>query len=353
VWQELRALRASPLGLAGQDRERREVFGGALRQAQELADASAASGYATRPLPLFYCLSQGLRAVSAALIEDDAWQIRGHGAQIVTTNPMLDTTIVPKRSIRQDARDALSAIYALADGQPMTASMRLAAVWAACPGLPTLPDDVRPEPGPLRLHLPSRDLISQHAQEGRVELAVEGLDADLSDEALQRALKSYPSLSGGRSPRGPITAQRPSVYRTGERAQVLYGFAQLKLSFDQWRDRSPVLTWPIDRADLETHTTAFHRIAPVEIEAQHNVRMALPAVGGVDAPEFLALWWVLLLALSSLVRYEPAHWTRAIEPDSSKLAVPLEQISDSAESFIPGILLSVLTAAQVTTRSTS
>ncbi|HEY2632723.1 MAG TPA: hypothetical protein VGI26_10150 [Solirubrobacteraceae bacterium] len=75
------------------------------------------------------------------------------------------------------------------------------------------------------------------------------------------------------------------------------------------------------------------------------MRLAFPSLGGVDKPEFVALWWVLLLALSSLVRYEPAHWARAIDPDSSKLAVPLEQTCDFTETFVPSILLHMISSA--------
>jgi hypothetical protein len=37
------------------------------------------------------------------------------------------------------------------------------------------------------------------------------------------------------------------------------------------------------------------------------------------------------------VRYEPAVWTAAIDPDQSPLAVPLEQVCDAAESFVPAV----------------
>jgi hypothetical protein len=62
-WRAVRAKRSRPPGLA--DQERRDVFQAALAQSEELWDAAATSGPASRLLPLFYCLSQAGRAVCA------------------------------------------------------------------------------------------------------------------------------------------------------------------------------------------------------------------------------------------------------------------------------------------------
>jgi hypothetical protein len=65
-WQPIRALRAAPTGSAAADHDRRATFVASLRQAEELAEAARVAGYAARPLPLFYCLSQAGRAIAAA-----------------------------------------------------------------------------------------------------------------------------------------------------------------------------------------------------------------------------------------------------------------------------------------------
>jgi hypothetical protein len=54
------------------------VFGAALQQFEELMDAAASVGYAARPLPLFYAISQAGRAI-AAVHADDPWELSGHG----------------------------------------------------------------------------------------------------------------------------------------------------------------------------------------------------------------------------------------------------------------------------------
>ncbi len=70
AWPEIRGLRAVPPGLAASDDARRETFNAALQQAQELAHASDAVGYAAKPLPLFYSLSQAGRAMRQC-----GWQV--------------------------------------------------------------------------------------------------------------------------------------------------------------------------------------------------------------------------------------------------------------------------------------
>ncbi len=147
--------------------------------------------------------------------------------------------------------------------------------------------------------------------------------------------------------RGTITEQNPERYRT-ERAQVVYSpnLRRINLSFNQWLETSPVLTWSTGGQDNDAHAETFHAVAPTGIEGADDVRIAFPSVGGVDAPEFVALWWILMLSLSSLVRYEPSLWTSAIDADLSKLAVPLEQVCDFAETFVPTILLMMLTSQE-------
>jgi len=69
------------------------------------------------------------------------------------------------------------------------------------------------------------------------------------------------------------------------------------------------------------------------------VGFALPAIAGRASPFPLLLWWALLLGLSSLTRYEPATWTKAIDLDKSDLAVSLERVLDVARQRLPGRIL--------------
>jgi len=58
--------------------ERRETFGAALEQSEQLFAAAGVVGYEARALPLFYALSQAGRAIMAMSSKDD-WKTSSHG----------------------------------------------------------------------------------------------------------------------------------------------------------------------------------------------------------------------------------------------------------------------------------
>src|SRR5688572_1463755 len=79
-WRRVRGLRANPPGLASTNKERREVFNAALEQAEQLTRSASHLGSETRPINLFYGLSQGTRAIAAALEPDDSrFWLSNHG----------------------------------------------------------------------------------------------------------------------------------------------------------------------------------------------------------------------------------------------------------------------------------
>jgi hypothetical protein len=86
AWELLRASRCDPPGAASQHDHRRRTYVFALEQAEQMFRAAAAVGTATRPLLVFYGLSQAGRAIAAASVRfanGDDWQLRGHGIKAV------------------------------------------------------------------------------------------------------------------------------------------------------------------------------------------------------------------------------------------------------------------------------
>lgn len=65
AWRYLRAMRANPPGAAGGNQARRATFAASLEQSEQLFDAAAGAGVMTKPLQLFYGLSQAGRAIAA------------------------------------------------------------------------------------------------------------------------------------------------------------------------------------------------------------------------------------------------------------------------------------------------
>ena len=65
AWRHLRGLRAKPPGAAARNPERRDTFTASLEQAEQLFSAAEGAGVMTKPLQLYYGLSQAGRAIAS------------------------------------------------------------------------------------------------------------------------------------------------------------------------------------------------------------------------------------------------------------------------------------------------
>jgi hypothetical protein len=76
---------------------------------------------------------------------------------------------------------------------------------------------------------------------------------------------------------------------------------------------------------------------------------ALPALNGMSEPVHpLLTWWAILLALSSLARYEPETWAHLIDVDrSASPAVAIEHLMEEALSAIPALTATALAYVSV------
>lgn len=85
VWEQLRATRWNPPSSAATTDERRATYVFGLEQAEQMFRAAVTVGPATRPLLVFYGLSQAGRAIAAASDAggDNAWKLNGHGIRSV------------------------------------------------------------------------------------------------------------------------------------------------------------------------------------------------------------------------------------------------------------------------------
>jgi hypothetical protein len=54
------------------------------------------------------------------------------------------------------------------------------------------------------------------------------------------------------------------------------------------------------------------------------------------------LWWVLLLGLSSIARYNPEAWISTLNVNDSPAAVAIEVTLDTALSAVPNLILQAL-----------
>jgi hypothetical protein len=98
-FRDLRGLRYDPPGYA-KEGARRTTFQSALEQCEQFLTAAHDAGYATRPVQMFYALSQASRAIVAASphISNQKWKVHGHGLTATTGGNVADTTVKPART---------------------------------------------------------------------------------------------------------------------------------------------------------------------------------------------------------------------------------------------------------------
>jgi hypothetical protein len=123
-----------PPGSAGLIDARRVVFAAALEQAEQFLTAASAVGYATKPVQLFYALSQAGRAI-AAVRADEPWEIAGHGARVKTSPGISGTTV----RVDTSERGALGLVARATRSELWEGPVSLGSLWGS---LPELPHDV-------------------------------------------------------------------------------------------------------------------------------------------------------------------------------------------------------------------
>ena len=301
--RSIRASRATPPVLAGQDPTRGGLYAASLEQFEQLLNAARVTGPAARPLPLFYALSQAGRAIVAAHGQD--LHVEGHGLTEDRVNPapgdLLHRKV--KRFPAKHGRDAFGAVSRAIASPDLVDQVELGAVWAALPNTYPIPGrSWRPDwRTPLDV-LDDGALTSQPGQ-ARVQVASMAGNPHLDPAATLR--ERYPSLP------------------EGTRIQVTTGSEALGAG--NW---VAVLTWSAGH-DLDA-------IAPLEDRLARSSRHLLPTLPGQGGHlQPLMMWWLLLFGLSIFARYHPGLWASALDVDHSEHAVPLEAVLDRALEAVP------------------
>lgn len=319
-WSILRALRASPPGRAETDEARRAVFTAALEQAEQFLAAAAVVGYATKPVQLFYALSQAGRAIAAAHA-DEPWEIQGHGAKVMTRERVSTTSVEP----RLGTKGALGLVARATGSELWEGRVTVAALWASLPELRQPEALIGSEHPPLRVTV----------QQTGIPFGRYGIRATRLATRLAVSVKERPT--------------DPELRRAlVERIMAPYPKAAGWVIVDKWvtitdtPSSTPRILLEWQTADADGNRVV---IAP-ELLTEHydGAHYFRPGLGKARViPSHLITWWGLLLALSSLARYEPAVWRRALDIDNSPLAWALESGLRIAEERIPELVLQAVT----------
>ena len=269
--------------------------------------AAAAGGYAVCPLPFYYAMSQAGRAVIAAWHHESDWNsVRTHGLSVPAENAasVPDTHVAPKPS------GMFAIVSDVGGSRRLQASVPLAALLASLPDAPS---------GRLTAAHPRCALAFPRGESYDPKLGHHPADAvELfvpvgRDEGWLR--ETYPAL------------REASITIENGRAAV------------RWPTNDARFSRPVCDV-LERHPTAPPSFS---LEPKcYVLRPALPDAPTDEPPSPLMTWWAALFAMSSLARYHPAVWTRALDANESEIAVDLQETLDAALRVVPPLLQSAI-----------
>lgn len=315
----IRASRAEPPGRAASSNRRRRTYSAALEQFHDLIEAAASVGPAARPLLLFYALSQAGRAIVAANGDDDGLKTRGHGLhEYKIVDPLTSSIIHPTKG----GGGLFGVVADVVESRGLSGPVDLGALWSAIPGLPLPPDSHSPPAlrvWPL-IYEQTGTVLSIGTENRGIVIVPDEID---TPEALTELLRRYPDAAGAEVsvPQGAF-ASRPTPWGLG------HG-----------------VIWPRVEGDAGWPVTLAERIPQHRFHREHWL---IPTVGDQqDHLLPLMLWWAMLFGLSILARYEPGTWVPALEVDASRLAVPLEEVLESALDAVPHLVYEALVSRQL------
>lgn len=302
---------------------RSQTFAAALAQFEEQYTAARVVTEITRPLNLYYGLTQAGMAIAAAHSEDP-WSFSRHGLRLADRHGELaDMTIVP------EGDGGFQRVAAATNSPLISGPVRLGALWASLPelsGVGSLPGSDTPAPISLLA-----DKNPSNAPHASLFVSGDALARDLaadSDEWKKRfaeIMSSYPHTKGI-----AIPAEKYSVHAPDPDAQ----------------------NWCINVAWLDYQNPGgisaeglkefFDEIAPEHrYRDDRFLRPAIDAEGSLS-PSPLMTWWLLLYSFSILARYEPRKWVKLLDVDKTKTAVQIQYALTEALTVVPHLVIGAL-----------
>ncbi|MFI6254438.1 YaaC family protein, partial [Streptomyces sp. NPDC051016] len=322
VWQALRESRSDPPGWAGSgNAARRKTYNSALEQAEQLLKAAAEVGPASRPLLLFYGLSQAGRAIAAAGQQPD-YQLNGHGIAIKQANqPHLGLVRVADKGT-----GAFTQLASLLGSRSLPQEVELASLWSILEENDGWP--LTSAPSSIRCLRITRHPAGPESF-SRVTLELDGLPAEVVDHgtdqdqlvaAANHHLRAFPTIVG-------------------------YTWAGYRRRYPEQEATLVSLAWPLIRQQQASDhdvEAVMNMLTPWSgrIPVQRRVHSVLGGDGNQIHP-FLA-WWAVLYALSMLARYQPGQWTTQIDVNHSADAAAVERLLSKALIAVPELALATI-----------
>ncbi|WP_329331166.1 YaaC family protein [Streptomyces sp. NBC_00663] len=326
VWQALRETRSDPPGWAGSgNAARRKTYNSALEQAEQLLKAAADVGPASRPLLLFYGLSQAGRAIAAAGQQPD-YRLNGHGIAI----KQADQPHVGRVLVADKGAGAFTQVASLLGSRSLPQEVELADLWNIIEENDGWP--LTSAPSSVRCLRVTRKPVGPDSF-SQVALDLDGLsdevaphrdDQDQLAAAIRQKLSAFPTVAGYEFLHGPASFSG----RDEKRGTVTVSLA-----------------WPLGRPEQASDQdveSVMNTLTPWigRDPLQRRVHSVLGGDGAQLHP-FLA-WWSVLYSLSMLARYQPGQWTTQIDVNHSVDAAAVERLLRKALIAVPELTLATI-----------
>lgn len=334
AWEKLRGTRWSPPPAASGDLARRRTYVFALEQAEQMFRAASTVGVATRPLQVFYGLSQAGRAIAAAAsaLTGDEWELAGHGIRCdaaTLRGPLPDIRLEAGRAGGKASFVRLSELLASSSWNGPD-PVRLCDVWDCLPDNRLYPLCDRGESRTTPLYVDYQSLYGKPHPLISVPVAYFPAWVVNSPDGRQ-ALSDYMS-------RFPDVRPWDSYHKLSGEADAAPAFTT---HVDGWGEL--VMNW--EHPGGRTGTPGEHLDYLRSMTRAYRGELWLfPSAGGMSRSMHpLMAWWAVLFTLSMLARYQPAEWAGHVDVDASPHAVPIERLLARAISVIPELVAEAIT----------
>lgn len=329
-WRHIRSMRADPrdalaMKLSG---HRSSVFHMALEQSQQQFEAAERIGYQSRPLNLFYGLSQAGRAISAASASLGArgvdaratvWQPSGHGLHFNTTLDRQLGLLGAPIELRTNNNDSFSRL-SIALGSPLdVGTITFEEVLSVIPEVRTTYWTTLNAP-PMEAQL-SKYFGRAEAPDGVSEIEVRLLGFERNGSAVADELRAYLDRFPDFRSVGIKLSEEGALADPSDEGHVI-----LLVAADQLVQQENDRTWYL-RGGLRYRGHTY--VAP-------------SAGASSEALHPLASWWLCLYSLSMLARYSPSDWMSVLDIRTSKIAAMLEFVLDVAIDSVPQLISEAL-----------
>lgn len=316
-WRALRGMRASnPLPIKPGS-ERGKVFNASLEQAEQFFKAARVMGYETRPVVLFYGLSQLGRAIAAAadssLLEtNDSWRLSGHGIKVPGLSEVARKGRLSELKVQDQGKGSFTQLAKILCSSSIPQPTPISLFWGALPetkgysiGGENLPPVLAISDGVVEV-APAGDF-------GRPSVAVfTGHPEGIGDP--NEFLRSYPAL------RQIVPSKNSGKWGEGVkhgRPGEIYMYRPRRIEYQK-----------------------FSKLYGTLYRNRRYVFPGVPATGKSLHP--ILYWWPVLYSLSMLARYEPSGWGKMLDVDSNVDAVAIERVLDTSIEAIPEIAIATI-----------